>query len=85
MIHYQIIHYLQCIFLIHYVICLVAKSCPILLQHHGVWPARLLFPQDSPNKHTGGAYHFLLQLYDLTFLIMTHGYRTVQKFFFVSS
>ena len=64
-------------FLIHYMIFLVVKLCPTLLQRHGAWPARLLRPQDSPNKHTGGGYHFLLQLYDLTFLIMTHGHRTV--------
>ena len=32
-----------------------------LLQHHGLQPARLLRPQDSPGKNTGAGCHFLLQ------------------------
>ena len=28
---------------------------------HGLWPARLLCPWDSPGKNAGVGYHFLLQ------------------------
>ena len=31
------------------------------LQPHGLWPARLLCPWDSPGKNTGVGCHFLLQ------------------------
>ena len=31
------------------------------LQPHGLYPARLLCPWDSPGKNTGVDYHFLLQ------------------------
>ena len=31
------------------------------LQHHGLWPARLLCPWDSPGKNTGVGCHFLPQ------------------------
>ena len=40
--------------------CLVAKSCPTLLQPHGLQPARLLHPWDFPDKNTGVGCHFLL-------------------------
>ena len=40
---------------------LVAQSCLTLLQHHGLLPARLLCPWDSPGKNTGVGCHFLLQ------------------------
>ena len=40
--------------------CLVAQSC-LTLWLHGVWPARLLCPWDSPGKNTGVGCHFLLQ------------------------
>ena len=36
-------------------------SCIPLLQHHGLEPARLLFPWDSPDKNTGMGCHLLLQ------------------------
>ena len=41
--------------------CLVTKSCPTLLQPHGLQPARLLHPWDFPDKNTGVGCHFLLQ------------------------
>ena len=41
--------------------CLVPKSCPTLLQLHGLWPTRLLCPRDFPGKNTGMGSHFLLQ------------------------
>ena len=52
---------LQCIFLIHYVIFLVVRSCHTLLQRHGAWPARLLCPWDFPGKNTGVGCHSFLQ------------------------
>ena len=39
---------------------LVAKSC-LTLATHGLQPARLLCPWDSPGKNTGVGCHFLLQ------------------------
>ena len=39
----------------------LAKSCPTCLQHHGLWPTRLLCPWYSPGKNTGVDWHFLLQ------------------------
>ena len=41
--------------------CCVAKSCPDLLQLHGLQPARLLCPWDSPDKNPGVGCHFFLQ------------------------
>ena len=41
--------------------CLVAKSCLILWRPHGLQPAKLLCPCDSPGKNTGVGCHFLLQ------------------------
>ena len=32
------------------------------VQPHGLWPARLLCPRDSPDKNTGVGCHFLLLL-----------------------
>ena len=49
--------------------CLVPKSCLTLLQPHGLWPARLLYPWDSPGKNTGVGCHFLLQGLELTGLV----------------
>ena len=43
---------------------LLVRCCsvmPNLLQPHGLWPARLLCPWDSPGKDTGMGCHFLLQ------------------------
>ena len=40
---------------------LVAKSSPTLLQPHGLYPTRLLCPQDLPGMNTGLGHHFLLQ------------------------
>ena len=40
---------------------LVAKSCPILLQPYGLWPARHLCPWNPPGKNTGVGSHSLLQ------------------------
>ena len=37
-------------------------SCVRLLQHHGLWPTRLLCPWDSPGKNTRVSCHFLLQM-----------------------
>ena len=31
------------------------------LQHHGLYPTRLLFQRDSPGKNSGVGCHFLLQ------------------------
>ena len=42
-------------------VCLVTKSCLTLLQLHGLQPARLFCPWDSPGKNTGVGCHFLLQ------------------------
>ena len=41
-------------------VVLVAQLCPTL-QLHGLWPARLLCPWDSPGKNTGLDCHSLLQ------------------------
>ena len=41
--------------------CLVAKSCQTLLRLHGLQPARLLCPWDSPGKNTGVGCRFFLQ------------------------
>ena len=41
--------------------CLVAKSCPTLLQPHGLQPSKFLCPWDFPGKNTGVCCHFLLQ------------------------
>ena len=41
--------------------CLVVKSCPTLLQPHGLQHTRLLCPWDFPGKNTGVGCHFLLQ------------------------
>ena len=52
---------------LHFVCCcLVSKTCPTLLHSHGLWPARLLCPRDSPGKKTGVGWHFLLQEIFLT-------------------
>ena len=40
---------------------LVIQSCPALLQPHGLLPARLLHPWNSPGKNTGVGCHSLLQ------------------------
>ena len=42
------------------VLCLVIQSC-LTLQPHGLYPARLLCPWDSPGKNTGVGCHALLQ------------------------
>ena len=41
--------------------CLVPKSCPVLLQPHGLQSTRVLCPWDLPGKHCGVGHHFLLQ------------------------
>ena len=41
--------------------CVVAKLFLILLRPHGLWPAMLLCPWDSPGKKTGSGCHFLFQ------------------------
>ena len=40
--------------------CKVAQSSPESLQPHGLWPARLLCPWDSPARNTGVGCYFLL-------------------------
>ena len=40
--------------------CSAAKSC-LTLQTHGLQPARILYPWNSPGKNTGVGCHFLLQ------------------------
>ena len=40
---------------------LKSLSCVQLLRPHGLYPARLLCPWDSPGKDTGVGCHFLLQ------------------------
>ena len=52
--------------------CLVAKPYPILLQPHGLQPARHLCPQDLPSKNTGVGCHFLLQGIFLTQELNSH-------------
>ena len=42
-----------------FMLCLVAQSCPALLQPHGLQPARLLFHGDSPGKNTRVGCHAL--------------------------
>ena len=42
-------------------VLLVAQSCPCSLQPHGLQPARLLCPWNSPGKDTGVGCHSLLQ------------------------
>ena len=46
--------------------CLVAKSCPTLLQPRGQQPTTLFCPWDFPGKNTGGGCHLLLQQIFLT-------------------
>ena len=41
--------------------CLVAKSYPIPLRPHGLYPTRLLCPWGFPGNNTGVGCHFLLQ------------------------
>ena len=41
--------------------CLVSKSYLILLQPHGLEPARLIYPWDFSGKNTGVGCHFLPQ------------------------
>ena len=44
------------------VLFLAVESCVSdSLRPHGLWPARLLCPWDSPGKNTGVGYHALLQ------------------------
>ena len=40
---------------------LVSQSCPNSLTPHGLQPARLLCPWNSPGKNTEAGSHFLLQ------------------------
>ena len=40
---------------------LVAQSCPTLCDPHGLYPARLLWPWNSPGKNNGVGSHSLLQ------------------------
>ena len=42
--------------------CLVAMSCPTLLQLHGLSPTMLHCAWDFPGKHIGVGCHFLLHL-----------------------
>ena len=44
-----------------YVVVLVAKSYPTLLQPHGQQPTRLLCSRDFPGKNIGVGCHFLFQ------------------------
>ena len=46
---------------LHGCCCLVAKLCLTPLWLHGLQPARLLCPWDSPGKNTGVGCYFLLQ------------------------
>ena len=39
----------------------VSHSVRVSLQPHGLWPARLLCPWNSPSKNTGVGCHSLLQ------------------------
>ena len=48
-------------FVVVYCCCLASKLCPILLQPHGLYPARVLCPWNFPSKNTGVGCHFLLQ------------------------
>ena len=48
-------------FLVLTVVVLVAKSCPALLQPHGLQPTRHLCLWDFPGENTGAGCHFLLQ------------------------
>ena len=41
--------------------CVRAQSCSDSLPPHGLQPARLLCPWDSPSRNTGRGCHFLLQ------------------------
>ena len=41
--------------------CVCVISCFSRVCFHGLWPARLLCPWDSPGKNTGVGCHFLLQ------------------------
>ena len=40
--------------------CSVSQAEFDFLQPHGLWPARVLYPWDSPSKNTGVGCHFLL-------------------------
>ena len=42
-------------------VSVIASGVSDSLQPHGLWPARLLCPWDSPGKNTGVCCHFLLQ------------------------
>ena len=41
-------------------VCSVTQSCPTL-QPHGLQPAKLLCPQDSPGRNSRVGFHCLLQ------------------------
>ena len=41
--------------------CLITKSCLILLRPHGLQPARFLCPWDFSGKNTGVGCHAVLQ------------------------
>ena len=45
----------------HDTACSVASVMSNSLQPCGLYPARLLYPQDSPGENTGGGCHALLQ------------------------
>ena len=47
--------------MVHVVVVVQLLSRVQLLRPHGLQPARLLCPQDSPGKNTGVGCHFLLQ------------------------
>ena len=42
-------------------LCLVTQLCLILCDPHGLWPARILCPWDSPGKNTRMGCHALCQ------------------------
>ena len=42
-------------------VCLLTRLCLILCDPHGLYPARLLCPWNSPGKNTGVSCHSLLQ------------------------
>ena len=61
LLYYLVIGYVFNYMLFFVVAVICSLSHVQLLQPHGLWPARLLCPWDSPGKNTGMGCHFLLQ------------------------
>ena len=63
-----------------YVVCKTLQLCLTFCDPHGLWPARLLCPRDSPGKNTGVVCHILQEIFpiqgSLTSPALTGGFFT---------